>query len=174
MQALLLDTCDSPAGGPTSAKNLLARSRSGATPFMHSNGRLNACKRSENRSSRRPRGSIVVAALRLGVAGPVASVLGQDWRELLGQWLTRFSSRCSTANNGPKIRADVSATLPKLCHRRPTGRHSERNCAEQCENSFIACELFAAYRSVSARAPAVFGVTLGSEHFLGPTNATPS
>ena len=45
MNTLLLDTCDSPAGGPTSAKNLLARSRSGTTPFMHGNGSLNACKR---------------------------------------------------------------------------------------------------------------------------------
>lgn len=50
MHALLLDTCDSSAGGPTSAKDLLARSRPGTTPFVHGNGSLNACKRSENRS----------------------------------------------------------------------------------------------------------------------------
>ena len=31
MHALLLATCDSSTGGPTSAKNLLARSRSGTT-----------------------------------------------------------------------------------------------------------------------------------------------
>jgi len=48
MNGLLLGTRDSSAGGPTSAKNLLARSRSGATPFLHGNGSLKVCKRCDD------------------------------------------------------------------------------------------------------------------------------
>jgi hypothetical protein len=45
MGGLRLDTHGSPAGGPTSTKTLLARSRSGATPVKHGNGHLQVRKR---------------------------------------------------------------------------------------------------------------------------------
>jgi hypothetical protein len=49
MGGLSLGTRGSSAGGPTSTKTLLARSRSGATPFKHGNGHLQVCKRYDER-----------------------------------------------------------------------------------------------------------------------------
>jgi hypothetical protein len=45
MGGLLSGTQRSSAGGPTSTQILLARSRSGATPFEHGNRQLQLCKR---------------------------------------------------------------------------------------------------------------------------------
>ena len=75
MGSLLSGTRRSSTGGPTSTKILLARSRSGATPFEHGNRQLQLCKRCDD-PGHAPCEAIRLGAMHIVPVGGIPSHMG--------------------------------------------------------------------------------------------------